>query len=320
VALGAKFVSNSYGGAETDLDTYYDQYYDQPGVAVTVSAGDSGYGVEYPASSEYVTAVGGTTLTPASNSRGWSETVWSGTGAGCSKYEPKQYWQTDTGCYNRTNNDVAADADPNTGVAIYDTYTEGGWLEVGGTSVAAPIIASTYALAGTPSVGSYPVSYPYGHTSNLFDVTSGSDGSCSPAYLCTGEAGYDGPTGWGTPNGVAAFSPTPMREFNLALTCYSGLPYGLAVNFGSGWYYPAGSSYASGETKYFSVYFPASASTLAINTSYCDNETLGATWEGYYYSITPGTSTISANGYCQDEDLYGDAFVRYCSLSSLTYG
>jgi hypothetical protein len=319
VALGAKFVSNSYGGPDSNYDSLYDNYYDHPGVAVTASAGDFDYEVEYPASSEYVTAVGGTTLTPAGNSRGWNETVWSGSGSGCSTYEPKQYWQHDGGCYGRTNNDVAAVADPNTGVAVYDSYTQGGWEEVGGTSVAAPIIASTYALAGTPSTGSYPVSYPYGHTASLFDVTSGSDGSCSPAYLCTGEAGYDGPTGFGTPDGIAAFAPTPMRTFNLALTCYSGLPYGLAVDFGSGWYYPAGSSYASGETKYFSVYIPASAGSLAINTSYCDNETLGATWEGYNYSITPGNSTIGANGYCEDQDVYPGAFVRYCSLSSLTY-
>lgn len=101
---------------------------------------------------------------------------------------------------------MAADADPNTGVAVYDTYSQGGWLEVGGTSASSPMIAAVYALAGTPAAGTYPGSYIYSHTGNLFDVTSGADGSCSPAYLCTGEAGYDGPTGWGTPNGVAAFT------------------------------------------------------------------------------------------------------------------
>jgi subtilase family serine protease len=213
VSLGADFVSNSYGGSESSSDPTYDtDYYKHPGVAVTASAGDDGYGVEYPAASQYVTAVGGTSLSTASNSRGWTETVWGsssggeGTGSGCSADDAKPTWQTDTGCTRRTNNDVSAVANPNTGVAVYDTYDQDGWLEVGGTSASSPIIASTFALAGTPAAGTYPSSYIYQHTSNLFDVTSGANGTCSPAYLCTAEVGYDGPTGWGTPDGVAAFT------------------------------------------------------------------------------------------------------------------
>ncbi len=213
MSLGAKFVSNSYGGSESSSDPTYDtDYYNHPGVAVTASAGDDGYGVEYPAASQYVTAVGGTSLSTASNSRGWTETVWGssaggeGTGSGCSADDAKPSWQKDTGCSQRTNNDVSAVADPNTGVAVYDSYSEGGWLEVGGTSASSPIIASTFALAGTPAAGTYPSSYPYSHTPNLFDVTSGANGSCSPAYLCTAETGYDGPTGLGTPDGIAAFT------------------------------------------------------------------------------------------------------------------
>ena len=207
VSLGAKFVSNSYGGSESTSDPSFDtSYYNHPGVAVTASAGDAGFGVEYPAASRYVTAVGGTSLSTASNARGWSETVWSGSGSGCSADDAKPTWQTDTGCARRTNNDVSAVADPNTGVAIYNTYSQGGWLEVGGTSASSPIIASTFALAGTPTAGTYPSSYPYQHTSSLFDVTSGSNGTCSPAYLCTGEVGYDGPTGLGTPDGTTAFT------------------------------------------------------------------------------------------------------------------
>ncbi len=213
VALGADFVSNSYGGSESSSDPTYDtDYYKHAGVAVTASAGDDGYGVSYPAASQYVTSVGGTSLSTASNSRGWTETVWGssaggeGTGSGCSADDAKPTWQTDTGCSKRTDNDVAAVADPNTGLAVYDTYSEGGWLEVGGTSASSPIIASTFALAGTPAAGTYPSSYIYAHTSNLFDVTSGADGTCSPTYLCTAGTGYDGPTGWGTPDGVAAFT------------------------------------------------------------------------------------------------------------------
>jgi subtilase family serine protease len=203
----AEFVSNSYGGNQSTNDATYDKkYYKHKGVAVTASAGDDGYGVSYPAASKFVTAVGGTSLSTASNSRGWTETVWSGSGGGCSTYEKKPTWQTDTGCSKRTDNDVAADANPNTGVAIYDTYDQSGWLQVGGTSVSSPIIASVFALAGTPAAGTWPTSYIYAHTSALYDVTSGNNGSCSPAYLCTGEVGYDGPTGWGTPNGLTAFT------------------------------------------------------------------------------------------------------------------
>jgi subtilase family serine protease len=203
VKLGATAVSNSYGGGESSAETSYDSYYNHPGVAITVSSGDSGYGVEYPAASRYVTAVGGTHLTTSSTSRGWTETAWNGAGSGCSAYEPKPSWQTDTSCSRRTVADVSAVADPATGVAVYDSYGESGWLVFGGTSVASPIVASVYALSG--NVSGVPASLAYSHTSSLFDVTSGSNGSCGGTYLCTAKAGYDGPTGLGTPNGTGAF-------------------------------------------------------------------------------------------------------------------
>ncbi len=211
VKLGAKFVSNSYGGGESSADTSYDSsYFNHPGVAITVSSGDSGYGVQYPAASKYVTAVGGTALNRSSSSRGWTESVWStssveGAGSGCSSYDAKPTWQKDTGCSKRTVADVSAVADPATGVAVYQTYGGSGWNVYGGTSVASPIIAAVYADAGTP-VASYPAADAYAHTGSLYDVTSGSTASCSPSYLCTGVAGYDGPTGLGTPNGLAAFT------------------------------------------------------------------------------------------------------------------
>jgi subtilase family serine protease len=208
--LGADAISNSYGGSESSTDLTYDtEYYDHPGIAITASSGDSAYGVEYPAASQYVTAVGGTSLTTASNSRGWTETAWSDAGAGCSAYDPQPSFQASvgTGCTKRAVADVSADADPNTGVATYDsTAYEGyvGWQVYGGTSVASPIIASVYALAGnTSSVDN--AAMPYADPSALNDVTSGSDGTCSPSQLCTARVGWDGPTGLGTPNGVGAF-------------------------------------------------------------------------------------------------------------------
>ena len=200
--LGAFAISNSYGGSESSGESTYAADYNHPNVAITASNGDSGYGAAVPAAYNTLTAVGGTSLSTASNARGWTETVWSGTGSGCSRYIAKPSWQKDTGCSRRTIGDVAYDANPNTGVAVYDSYGESGWLVFGGTSVASPAIAAIYALNGTPVSNA---SNAYSHTSSLYDVTSGSNGSCSPAYLCHGEVGYDAPTGNGTPNGVAAF-------------------------------------------------------------------------------------------------------------------
>jgi subtilase family serine protease len=206
VALGATVVSNSYGGGESSAANT-DTHYNHPGVAITVSSGDAGYGVQYPAASPYVTAVGGTSL--VNNGGVFTETAWSGAGSGCSKYASKPSWQTDSGCSMRTVADVSAVADPNTGVAVYDSYRcqgAAGWMVFGGTSVAAPVVAGVYALAGNAASASYPSSYAYATSAgSLTDVTSGSNGSCSGSYLCTAGAGYDGPTGLGSPLGVGAF-------------------------------------------------------------------------------------------------------------------
>lgn len=205
----ADVVSNSWGGGEFSSETTsaYDGHFNVTGKPITFSSGDGGFGVDYPAASQYVTAVGGTTLTLNANNTRKSETVWSGAGSGCSVYEPKPSWQKDSGCIRRTVTDVSADADPNTGAAIYDSVRYqgiSGWFQVGGTSLSSPIIAAVYALAGNVA-STIDGSYPYAHTSSLFDVTSGSNGTCSPPYLCTGTVGYDGPTGNGTPVGTNAF-------------------------------------------------------------------------------------------------------------------
>jgi subtilase family serine protease len=207
VSMGANVVSNSYGGGEYSSETADENtYYNHPNVAITVSSGDSGYGPEFPAASRYVTAVGGTSLRKATNARGWTETAWSGAGSGCSRYVVKPTWQSDTGCANRTIADVSAVADPATGVAVYDSTPYGGssgWLKFGGTSVAAPLIGGVYALG---AASAYPASIAYSNVTALYDVTSGSNGRCrTAAYLCTAGAGYDGPTGLGTPNGIGAF-------------------------------------------------------------------------------------------------------------------
>jgi subtilase family serine protease len=205
---GVVAISNSYGGSDA-ADSTYGSYYNHPGIAVTASTGDNGYqGGSYPASSSYVTAVGGTSLTRSGTTRGWTETAWSGAGAGCSTYNTALAAAAtfDTGCAKRAMADVSAVADPNTGVAVYDsTANQGvsGWLVFGGTSASAPIIGSVYALSGNTS--GYANALPYQHTSALFDVTSGSDGTCPTTQWCTARTGWDGPTGLGTPNGVSAF-------------------------------------------------------------------------------------------------------------------
>ncbi len=222
-ALGATEISNSYEGAESSNETSSsDPHFHHAGVAIFASAGDSGYGVRYPAASQYVTAVGGTALKQASNSRGWSETVWKGTGSGCSAYEPKPAWQTASpGCTKRTNNDIAAVASPETPVSIADSYElpsefskpEPGWTLTGGTSVSSPLMAGAMALANayTRSFGgtdAYYLEASQNGTGTLTDVTSGSNGSCG-TYLCNGEVGYDGPTGLGTPYGAPLVLPSP---------------------------------------------------------------------------------------------------------------
>ncbi|HEU5002781.1 MAG TPA: S53 family peptidase [Actinomycetota bacterium] len=209
-SLGAKSISNSYGGNDGAGESAYDSYYNHPGVAITASTGDTGFQIEYPSSSPYVTAVGGTTLQTSTNARGWVESAWNSGGSGCSKGESQPTWQAAVStltavCAMRATADVSADANPNTGAAVYDTYGYGGWILVGGTSLASPLVAGVYALAGnTASVTNSSYPYLHGTSANLNDVTSGTNGSCGNA-LCTAGAGWDGPTGLGTPNGTGAF-------------------------------------------------------------------------------------------------------------------
>jgi len=205
--LGATAISNSYGGADTS-DASSGSFYNHPGIAVTASSGDNGFGVEFPASSLFVVAVGGTSLRRATNTRGWTETAWSGAGSGCSAFNtavaPASF---NTGCARRAVADVSAIADPNTGVAVFDSVPFQGfsnWLVFGGTSVSSPIIASVFGLAGNAATITAN-QFPYQHTASLFDVTTGSNGTCSPSQLCTARAGWDGPTGLGTPNGTGGF-------------------------------------------------------------------------------------------------------------------
>ncbi len=220
VTLGARVVSNSWGTGEFNGETGYDGYFDHPGVAITFSSGDGAYqgGVQYPSASPYVTSVGGTELTPSTNTRGWKETAWvtpgspptQGSGSGCSAFEPKPPWQHDTGCANRMTADVSAVA---ANVLSYDSYEGGGWYFSFGTSVSTPIAAGIYGLNKNGPSTTIPSSVLYtAKVGDFHDITSGATGTCSPAYFCTAEKGYDGPTGLGSPSGTAAFkvATTPL--------------------------------------------------------------------------------------------------------------
>ena len=205
-AKGAHVIVNSYGGSESGSQTY-EPHYNHPGVAITASTGESDDGAVFPASSPHVTAVGGTTLVRGGGgARGWTETAWFETGDGCSILYAKPAWQTDKGCPMRTQADVAAVADPSTGVAVYGptSASQSGWQVLGGVSVGAPLIGGVYGANGGP------VTYgsdPYAHTGALYDITKGPKGDCpgKPYYFCNAKVGYDGPTGVGTPNGITAF-------------------------------------------------------------------------------------------------------------------
>jgi subtilase family serine protease len=220
VRLGAVVVSNSYGGREDRSELREDAHLHRPGVTMTFASGDVGYGVQWPASSRFVTAVGGTTLEPATNRRGWTEQAWPGAGSGCSRFERKPAWQHDRRCAHRMVADVSAAADPDSGIGAYDTFNScavallcnaliatgtakglNGWAQIGGTSLSTPIIAAIYALAGNHR----KARWLYEHRGALHDVRAGSNGKCRVRYFCHARVGYDGPTGLGTPRGTTAF-------------------------------------------------------------------------------------------------------------------
>jgi hypothetical protein len=242
VKAGATEISNSYGGAEESNDVNYNSPYNHPGIVITVSSGDCAYfneacggreAANFPASSPDVVAVGGTSLNDSSGS--WSSTVWDDGGSGCSTVFTAPLWQSEVAYFSETEcgsgrsvADVAANADPYTGVDVYDTTPNGGnptgWGIWGGTSEASPIVAAEFGLAGGAHGVQYPAQTLYaniGDASDLYDVTSGSNGSCSGATACKARTGYDGPTGVGSPVGLGAFF-SPTAPANTALPTISG--------------------------------------------------------------------------------------------------
>jgi subtilase family serine protease len=212
-SLDPDAVSNSWAAFEYRRETARDQLLvpTYPNTAVVAAAGDAGYGAEYPSADPNVISVGGTVLTKSTNKRGWTERAWSGTGSGCSAYEPAPSWQTPpfAGC-GRETNDISAVGE---GVAVYDSFRDPGgpWIGLSGTSVGTPIIAAMIALAGGHIHSPSQLYAARSANPGAFhDIVTGSNGTCgtssSPTYsLCHAVAGYDGPTGVGTPHGIAGF-------------------------------------------------------------------------------------------------------------------
>jgi len=210
--LGADAISNSYGYfPESTLVPAYQSDYCHTGVAIVAASGDSGYPeVPFPADLSCVTAVGGTVLSgsggavPSGSASHYFETAWPSTGSGCSTSVTRPSWQSpNLGCGNfRASPDVSAIA---TFAAVYTTFQNGGWISGSGTSVAAPIIAATYALAGDTSAIS-DGSTPYMRPMHLHNVVEGVNGTCSVTPLCTAGPGWNGPSGLGSPAGIADFT------------------------------------------------------------------------------------------------------------------
>ena len=217
-ALGATVISNSWGGPESPQTTpaqlaATEAYFVQQNVAIFVSAGDDGYndggdGPDYPGTSGHVIAVGGTKLVrDATVPRGWTETAWLKGGSACSLAVTKPPYQTASPCAYKATTDIAAVGDPDTGLAVYNAANTG-WIKVGGTSASAPFVAAIFAATGNGAQTSG--AFVATKASTLYDVTLGSNGTCGTnTLLCNAAVGWDGPTGYGTPNGAALMPGIP---------------------------------------------------------------------------------------------------------------
>jgi len=224
VKNGATVISMSFGGNEFSAETYYDTHFKSSGVTFIASSGDSGYGVEYPAASQYVISVGGTTLNADAYGNYIGESAWSGSGGGISAYEPEPTGQSTWPipyAGKRGAPDVSYDANPSTGFAVYDSVTysnQSGWFQVGGTSAGTPQWAGLIAIANSMRSAAgkqrlnatYNAVYAVGRTNSFYDITTGSNGACGS--VCSASGGYDYVTGMGSPkanNLIPAFVNLP---------------------------------------------------------------------------------------------------------------
>ncbi len=287
---GAVAISDSWAAEEGSGESYFNHYFEHPGIPVLFASGDDGYGASYPAAIPTVVSVGGTHLEKTGSGRGWSESAWSLTGGGCSAYEAKPSWQDDEGCAKRTENDVSAVADTSTPVSVYDK----GWLNFGGTSVATPLTAGIEALSAAAVRKEGPRAFArLGQAGALFDPTSGEDGSC-PNYLCRAGVGYDGPTGWGTPDGplspaVAVTEGAGVASPSTATLHGSVDPKGHATGY----------HFEYGETTAYGTVVPIPDKSAGAGTEYVEVSQLVEGLKGhrtYHYRITATNSEGTFHG------------------------
>ena len=219
----ASAISMSWGGGESSSEVTYDSHFVHSNVIFTASSGDGGYGVEYPAASPYVLAVGGTTLALDSSSGNYLwETAWSGSGGGLSGYQARPTWQSAANSADsRGVPDVAYNGDPASGFSIYSSVRlqgQSGWFKVGGTSAGAPQWAAFIAIvnSGRALRPALPLSGPAAiysawapSSANFHDITSGTNGSCGA--LCNAAMGYDEVTGIGSPSVVSLYNALTLQ-------------------------------------------------------------------------------------------------------------
>jgi hypothetical protein len=295
--LGATVASHSYGSPETSSAYLaFNNHYNHAGMPTFASSGDSGYrsrsaGLDaplFPASSYAVSAVGGTTLETAANARGWGESVWGGSGGGCSSIQPKPPWQVDSGCAGHMSNDLAAVGDPETPVSVYNSYSGGGWTLLGGTSVSSPIVAGIAAHA-SPYTRSLGGSAFYKSVSTNYDVLSGTNypgGTCSPSYLCNAGIGYDGPSGVGTPNGVPNVEPSSAGNWGVM---------------------PTPNTADAHVTRFLGISCTATTDCMAVGDAQennWDEVAVARGWDGSSWktlpALTPGSNTVLSGVSCSD--------------------
>jgi hypothetical protein len=342
-------ISNSWGEGEQSGEVEDNKYFEDAGVPITVAAGDRAYGAGYPAAAPHVISVGGTTLRKkAEGSRKWEESVWLDTGGGCSMYEPKPAWQTDPDCSKRTDNDVAAVANNDESpVSVYDSYEyeeagvgtgKLGWVLLGGTSVGTPIVAAVEAHASEPVKKEGPEAF-YQH--QLFNVTVGGDNGACHTYLCIAEPGYNGPTGWGTPDGpleleagyhAVTTAATDVTSIGATLNGYLNTPktetvyyfeYGKTTAYGTS--APVPSAEAATSALWKGV--DQSVTGLEPNTTYhyrlvATNKSSGTTYGEDRTLLTSGFEAEvlpKPSGSSEEHEAYGESCISQTCVAVGSY-
>jgi hypothetical protein len=320
---GTTEISNSWGSPETTDRSFENVYFDHPGIPVLVSSGDECYlnqcagynSPSWPATSPYVIAVGGTELLRSGSARGWSESVWYeperkiGTGSGCSAFQAKPSWEFDNGCSHRTTNDVAAVGACLSPLSIYDSYAEPGWINECGTSASTPIVAGVEGLANNAfrEAGAEAFWRTGGH---LFDVSVGQNAGGCGTYLCAAQIGFDGPTGWGTPDGA------PSLIYQEQLIPYVSKAH-LQETWWNGTQWHSGALEGSPEiTGTPSVVFNALGEQLIV---YSSKGTLEQTWwngSKWLSSPIPGAPQVTGNPSVVFNAL-GEQLIVYSSKGTL---